>query len=282
MNRDVLRSTGTNRIPIKRLTALMDTFGLKQASKELPDLLDSAEMQESTNREFLLALLEAEARGRNEKRRTRNYASAHFPPYVRPLAEFDPDELESGITRAQLEVLKEFSWLDSCGNLVFAGPPGLGKTMVACGLGLEAINAGYTVCFEKMMNLIRILDTAEAERKAGFRLKRILKAQLIIIDEIGYTPISRGQANRFFTFISDTYETSSIIFTTNKEIVDWAEIMGDPVLTAAMLDRILHHARCFSFRGKSYRLKHPEHYESVEMETNMGDESSAQGQTNVD
>ena len=163
-------------------------------------------------------------------------------------------------TQAQLTVLKELSWLDNCGNLVFAGPPGLGKTMVACGLGLQAVNSGYTVCFEKMTNLIRILDTAETERTAGFRLKNIRKAQLVIIDEIGYTPISRGQANRFFTFISDTYETSSIIFTTNKEIVDWAEMMGDPVLTTAMLDRILHHAKCYSFRGESYRLKHSDLY----------------------
>ena len=168
--------------------------------------------------------------------------------------------MQKTITQAQLSVLKELSWLDNCGNLVFAGPPGLGKTMVACGLGLQAVNSGYTVCFEKMTSLIKILDTAETERAAGFRLKNIKKAQLIIIDEIGYTPISRGQANRFFTFISDTYETSSIIFTTNKEIVDWAEMMGDPVLTTAMLDRILHHAKCYSFRGESYRLKHPDLY----------------------
>lgn len=130
--------------------------------------------------------------------------------------------------------------------------------MIAVGLGLDAIQAGYTVCFEKMGNLIRIMDTAETERAAGFRLKNLKKAQLVIIDEIGYTPISRAQANRFFTFISDTYETSSIIFTTNKEISEWAEMMGDPVLTTAMLDRILHHAKCFSLRGESYRLKHPE------------------------
>lgn len=89
-------------------------------------------------------------------------------------------------------------------------------------------------------------------------VQKLRKAQLIILDEIGYTPISRAQANRFFTFISDTYETSSIIFTTNKEIAEWAEMMGDPVLTTAMLDRILHHAACFSLRGESYRLKHPE------------------------
>lgn len=130
--------------------------------------------------------------------------------------------------------------------------------MIAVGLGLDAINSGYTVCFEKMGNLVRIMDTADTERAAGFRLKNLKKAQLVIIDEIGYTPISRAQANRFFTFISDTYETTSIIFTTNKEITEWAEMMGDPVLTTAMLDRILHHAKCFSLRGQSYRLKHPE------------------------
>ena len=141
---------------------------------------------------------------------------------------------------------------------IFAGPPGLGKTMVATGLGLHAINNGYTVCFEKMVNLIKILDNADTDRIAGYRLKKVRKAQLIIIDEIGYTPITRAQANRFFTFISDTYETSSLIFTTNKEIVDWAEMMGDPVLTTALLDRILHHANCYSFHGESYRLKHPE------------------------
>lgn len=139
-----------------------------------------------------------------------------------------------------------------------SGPPGLGKTMVAAGLGLHAVNNGYTVCFEKMVNLVKILDTAETERSAGFRLKNLKKAQLIIIDEIGYTPITRSQANRFFTFISDTYETSSIIFTTNKEIMDWAEMMGDSVLITALLDRILHHANCYSFRGESFRLKHPD------------------------
>ena len=149
------------------------------------------------------------------------------------------------------------TWLDTRGNIVLAGPPGLGKTMVAVGLGLEAINSGYTVCFEKMVNLVQILDNAETERSAMFRLKTIKKAQMVIIDEIGYTPITRSQVNRFFTFISDTYETSSVVFTTNKEITEWAEMMGDPVLTTAMPDRILHHAKCFSLRGESYRLKHP-------------------------
>ena len=257
MNREVLKSMDTDRIPVERLISLLQTFTLKHAARALPDILETADAQGTTNRQFLLSVLETEVRGRNERRRKRNYSAAHFPPNIRPLEEFDPEELESGITQAQLDRLKELSWLDNGGNLVFAGPPGLGKTMVATGLGLHAINSGYTVCFEKMVSLAKILDTAETERSAGFRLRNLKKAQLLIIDEIGYTPITRSQANRFFTFISDTYETSSIIFTTNKEIMDWAEMMGDPVLTTALLDRILQHASCFSFTGESYRLKHP-------------------------
>ena len=258
MNREVMKSMGTKHIPVDRLISLLQTFTLKHAAKALPDLLETADLRDATNKQFLLSILETEVIGRNERRRKRNYSAAHFPPNIKPLEEFNPEELESGISQAQLEKLKELTWLDNGGNIVLAGPPGLGKTMVAVGLGLHAINSGYTVCFEKMVNLVKILDNAETERAAGFRLKNLKKAQLIIIDEIGYTPITRSQANRFFTFVSDTYETSSIIFTTNKEVTDWAEMVGDPVLTTALLDRILHHANCYSFKGESYRLKHPD------------------------
>ena len=167
MNREVLKSMDTDRIPVERLSSLLQTFTLKHAAKALPDLLETADVQNATNRQFLLSILETEVKGRNERRRKRNYSAAHFPPNIRPLEEFDPEELESGITQAQLDRLKELSWLDNGGNLVFAGPPGLGKTMVAAGLGLHAINSGYTVCFEKMVNLVKILDTAETERALG-------------------------------------------------------------------------------------------------------------------
>ena len=240
MNKQVMRDFDTKRIPVERLIALLQTFTLKHSARELADILERAESNQSSYREFLLDILETEVRGRNERRRKRNYSAAHFPPNPKPVELFDPSELDAGISAGQIRQLKELNWIDTNANIVFAGPPGLGKTML------------------RMSNFVKILDNAETERSAGFRLKNIRKAQLVILDEIGYTPISRAQANRFFTFISDTYETTSIIFTTNKEITEWAEMMGDPVLTTAMLDRILHHASCFSFRGESYRLKHPE------------------------
>ncbi len=250
----------SERIPIQRLCGLLETFALKHSSKNLADLIEKAENEDTSYRQFLMSVLETEVKGRNERRRHRNYSAAHFPPESRPLNEFDPGELESGITDSQIKHLKELTWLDNFGNIFLAGAPGLGKTMIAVGLGLEAINSGYTVCFEKMVNLVKILDKADHERVAGFRLRNMKKAQMIIIDEIGYTPITRDQANRFFTFISDTYEHSSIVFTTNKAITEWAEMMGDPVLTTALLDRILHHASCFSLKGESYRLKYPERF----------------------
>lgn len=258
MNRQIAKSIGTDHVPLDRLTALLETFALKHSAKKLPEVLERAEVNDLSYREFLLDLLKTEIKGRNERRRKRNYSAAHFPPNPKPLEMFDPAELESGITESQIRQLKELNWIDTNKNLVFAGPPGLGKTMLSVALGLEAINNGYTVCFERMSSFVKILDNAEIERSAGFRVRNMKKAQLLIIDEIGYTPITKTQANRFFTFISDTHETTSIIFTTNKEISEWAEMMGDPVLTTALLDRILYHAVCFSFKGQSYRIKHSE------------------------
>jgi len=249
------KASGTAQM--ERLRAMLETFGLKHISEKLPAILEVAETREQPYRQFLIDALEVEVRGRNERRRRRNYALAHFPPSVRPLGEFDPAELESGITASQISQLMDLSWLDTCGNIILAGPPGLGKTMIALGIGLHAIDEGYTVCYEKMESFFDILAKADYERAAGFRLKNIRKAQLVILDEIGYATITREQANRFFCFISDAYEKRSIIFTTNKQIPEWSEMMGDPVLTTALMDRILHHARCFSLKGESYRLKYP-------------------------
>ena len=109
-----------------------------------------------------------------------------------------------------------------------------------------------------MATLIKLLKMADIQRKAGFRVNRILKADLIIIDEIGYTPIERKEANLFFNLISELYEKASVIITSNKRFDEWAEMMGDEVMTVAMLDRLLHHSKVFNLSGESFRIKKEE------------------------
>ena len=110
---------------------------------------------------------------------------------------------------------------------------------------------------------MKILKNSELQRASGFRLKKILKSDLLIIDEIGYTPIEKREANLFFNLISEMYEKQSIIITSNKSFTVWAEMMGDEIMTTAMLDRLLHHANIFTLEGESYRLLNKKEEEAV-------------------
>jgi DNA replication protein DnaC len=110
---------------------------------------------------------------------------------------------------------------------------------------------------------MKILKNSDLQRTSGFRLKKIFKSDLLIIDEIGYTPIEKREANLFFNLISEMYEKQSIIITSNKSFTVWAEMMGDEIMTTAMLDRLLHHANIFTLEGESYRLANKKEDEAV-------------------
>ena len=137
----------------------------------------------------------------------------------------------------------------------FSDHLGSGKTRLSIAFGVKAIESRYTVCFERIVNLIELIKRVKIQRTAGFRINRILKADLVIIDEIGYTPIERKEANKFFNLISELYERTSIIITSNNDFDSWAEMMGDEVMTTALLDRLLHHAKVFNLDGESYRIQ---------------------------
>jgi len=179
-------------------------------------------------------------------------SAAHFP-VSKTLEGFEFGRVK-GIGKSEVSQLLDFHWLDNHHNLLLFGPPGLGKTHISIALGIKAVEAGYVVCFERITNLIKLLKTAEIQRTAGFRINRILKSDLVIIDEIGYTPIERREANLFFNLVSELYEKTSIIITSNKGFDTWAEMLGDDIMTTALLDRLLHHARVFNLDGESYRL----------------------------
>ena len=245
----------------QNVLTMLTALNLKGMSKDMDSLITEAETHKHSYLSFLTSLLTAELDDRHDRRYRRNLTQAHFP-VTKKLDAFEYARV-NGITKTEVSQLLDFSFIDKHENLLFFGPPGIGKTHLAISLGYEAIGKGYTVSFERITSLIKILKNSDAQRTQMFRLNRILKSNLLIIDEIGYTPIERREAILFFNLVSELYEKQSIIITSNKSFSVWAEMMGDEIMTTAMLDRLLHHSRVFNLDGKSYRIKNQKEVNAI-------------------
>lgn len=207
-----------------------------------------------SNEDYLLDILKAEAKSREEHALKERLKQARLPAY-KSFEEFDTG-FQKGVTKKQLDTLSTLEWLDQLFNLILIGPPGTGKTHIALSIGNKAAHEGYNVAFQTMDNLVHILKTCEISQKSQARLRWIKKCDLLIIDELGYLPVSRGEANFFFSLISELYESSSIVITSNKGFDGWAELLGDAVLATALLDRLTYRCQILSFSDESYRLAH--------------------------
>lgn len=226
---------------------------LKGMVQKFDEAVNEAERGQYSYISFIHSLLNAELDYRVEKRFQKNMTGAHFP-VLKSLESFEYGKVK-GISKMDVSQLLEFSWIDNHKNLLLFGPPGLGKTHLAIGIGIKAVEKGYVVTFERMTSLVKLLKTSEIQRSAAFRLNRILKSDLVIIDEIGYSPIERKEANLFFNLVSELYENKSIIITSNKNFNEWAEMLGDAIMTTALLDRLLHHSKILNLKGESFRIQ---------------------------
>src|SRR5690625_3939255 len=144
------------------------------------------------------------------------------------------------MSKRQFNQLKELLWIEQLYNLILLGPPGVGKTHLAIGLGIQAINRGFKVIFSSMGKLIQTLKTEEITRKSQTRMKRIRGADLVIIDDLMFMAMNQQEANLFFHLINDLYNNASIILTSNKAPKQWGELLEDPAITTAILDRLVH------------------------------------------
>lgn len=239
---------------IDNIETMLKTVNLHHIAVQIKDIFNQAINESISYEKFLEELLKCEIKGREEKRFERRLKHAEFPEY-KTLDEFDLKE-QTTLSKKQFNQLRELSWIEQGYNLILLGPTGVGKTFLSIGIGVEAINCGYKVHFITMHDLIHILKTQEILRTSRTRYQRIVDSDLVIIDDLMFIAMEKHEANLFFQLINKLYGQSSIIITSNKGPEDWGELLGDPAITTAILDRIVHKCQVLNLDGESYRLKH--------------------------
>lgn len=235
------------------LTALLNKLKLDHLEAQLDAVCEQAAQRQQDYKTFLVQALDTEWQGRHQRGIETRLRQARFP-WIKTLDQFDFD-FQPSLDRRQVRELAGLSFVERAHNVIVLGPPGVGKTHLAISLGVKAVEAGYSVLFLTLEALMTRLTKAVNENRLERSLQQLVYPKVLIIDEVGYLPLNRLEASLFFRLVVRRYERASLIITSNKSFLDWGEMVNDPVLATAVLDRLLHYSTTLNIKGESYRLK---------------------------